>query len=97
MPLVLVCIVTRAWRITRPRWKLAAKIVLHPCLYALLSLWMGHPVIALAWIHQGLFGLGGHIWFCKTHGFTWYSVEDPQRYAILSQETVLNTVAKRRR
>jgi hypothetical protein len=76
------------WRLVWPRWKLVAKIVLHPCLYAVLSYFIGHWSIAIAWIHQGLLGLGGHIWFSRKHGFTWYAVEDPEEYVRLSKAAV---------
>jgi hypothetical protein len=75
------------WRLVWPRWKLVAKVVLHPLLYAGLSLLLGHWSILVAWVHQGL-GLAGHIWFSRKHGFTWYSVEDPARYVELSKAMV---------
>jgi hypothetical protein len=70
-----------------PRWKLYGKLLLHPCIYALLSLAVGHWSIVIAWLHQGL-GLGGHMWFSRRHGFKWYAVEDPERYLRLSKEMV---------
>ena len=54
---------------------------------ALLSWWLGHWSLALALAHQGL-GMAGHIWFCRRHGFTWYKVEDPERYVALSKQLV---------
>jgi hypothetical protein len=83
VPMVLLALVT--WRLVWPRWKLVAKLVVHPSIYAILSLWIGHWCILVAWIHQGLLGLGGHIWFSRKHGFTWYAVEDPARYVELSK------------
>ena len=74
------------WRLVWPRWKLLAKPLLHPCIYALLSVWMGHWSILVAWLHQGVLGLGGHIWFSRKHGFRWYSAEDPDRYVALSKQ-----------
>lgn len=41
----------------------------------------------LGWLNQGT-GLGFHLWFCRKHGFTWYAVEDPQRYVGLSKRAV---------
>ena len=76
------------WRLVWPRWKLVAKLVLHPLLYAGLSLLIGHWSVVVAWLHQGVLGLGGHIWFARRHGFTWYAVEDPARYVALSKHTV---------
>lgn len=76
------------WQVTWPRWKLGAKLVLHPCVYALLSVYIGHWSVLVAWVHQGVLGLGGHIWFSRKHGFTWYAVEDPERYIRLSKESV---------
>jgi hypothetical protein len=76
------------WRVVWPRWKLVAKIVLHPLLYAVLSLYIGHWSVLVAWLHQGVLGRGGHIWFSRRHGFTWYAVEDPDRYVRLSREMV---------
>jgi hypothetical protein len=92
IPVVFVAAIT--WRLTWPRWKLWAKLIVHPCLYALLSLVVGHWSVVIAWVHQGVFGLGGHIWFSMKHGFTWYAVEDPERYVQLSKEMV--GVARRR-
>jgi hypothetical protein len=86
VPMVLLAAIT--WRLVWPRWKLVAKVLIHPFIYALLSLYIGHWSILLAWLHQGLLGLGGHIWFSRKHGFTWYAVEDPERYVILSKATV---------
>jgi hypothetical protein len=86
IPMVALASVT--WRVVWPRWKLVAKIVLHPLIYAVLSLLIGHWSVLVAWLHQGLLGLGGHIWFSRKHGFTWYAVEDPDRYVQLSREMV---------
>lgn len=85
-PLVALTAIT--WRLVWPRWKLVAKLLVHPCLYALLSLFIGHWSVLVAWIHQGLFGLGVHVWFSRRHGFTWYAVEDPERYIALSKAMV---------
>jgi len=76
------------WRVTWPKWKLVVKLVLHPCIYALLSVYISHWSILIAWVHQGILGLGGHMWFCRKHGFTWYAVEDPDRYVLLSKAWV---------
>lgn len=86
IPMVLLASVT--WRLVWPRWKLIAKVLLQPCIYAILSAYLGHFSVLIAWIHQGVFGLGGHIWFSRKHGFTWYAVEDPERYVSLSKEMV---------
>lgn len=86
IPMVLLAAFT--WRLVWPRWKLVAKVLLHPCIYAILSVYIGHWSVAIAWIHQGLLGLGGHIWFSRKHGFTWYAVEDPDRYVALSKAMV---------
>jgi hypothetical protein len=84
IPMVLLASVT--WRLVWPRWKLFAKLLVHPSIYAILSFWVGHWSILVAWVHQGVIGLGGHIWFCKAHGFKWYSVQDPDRYVELSKQ-----------
>ena len=76
------------WRVVWPRWKLVAKLVLHPLVYAVLSFYIGHWSVLVAWLHQGVLGLGGHVWFSRKHGFTWYAVEDPERYIRLSREMV---------
>jgi hypothetical protein len=75
------------WRVVWPRWKLVVKLVAHPCLYLALALVIGHWSVPLAWVHQGA-GLAGHIWFSKKHGFTWYAVEDPERYVAASRAMV---------
>ena len=86
LPMVALAAVT--WRLVWPRWKLVAKLVLHPCIYAVLAYYIGFWSVVIAWVHQGVLGLGGHIWFSRKHGFTWYSVEDPERYVRLSKEMV---------
>lgn len=86
IPMALLAAIT--WRLVWPRWKLVAKVLLHPCIYAILSVYIGHWSVVIAWIHQGVLGLGGHIWFSRKHGFTWYAVEDPERYVALSKEMV---------
>jgi hypothetical protein len=86
IPMVLLATVT--WRLVWPKWKLVTKLLLHPCLYAALSFGLGHWSVLIAWVHQGVLGLGGHIWFSRKHGFTWYAVEDPLRYVELSKRAV---------
>lgn len=86
LPMALLALVT--WRLVWPRWKLVAKVVLHPLIYALVAYHIGFWSVVIAWIHQGVLGLGGHIWFSRKHGFTWYAVEDPERYVRLSQAMV---------
>lgn len=86
LPLALLASVS--WRLVWPRWKLVTKLVVHPCVYAVLAYYIGFWSVVIAWIHQGVFGLGVHIWFSRRHGFTWYSVEDPERYVRLSKEWV---------
>lgn len=75
------------WRIIWPRWKRWGKLALHPVLYLGLALLIGHWIVPVAWIHQG-FGLVGHMWFSKKHGFTWYAVENPDRYIALSRASI---------
>lgn len=75
------------WRVVWPRWKLVGKLLLHPVPYFALALVIGHWSVPLAWAHQGA-GLAGHVWFSKKHGFTWYAVEDPERYVALSKAAV---------
>lgn len=57
IPMVALAAVT--WRLVWPRWKLIAKLLVHPCIYALLSLYIGHWSVLIAWIHQGVLGLDG--------------------------------------
>lgn len=85
VPMIVLAVIT--WRLVWPRWKLIAKAIVHPFIYALLSLYIGHFSILVAWTHQ-LIGLGGHIGFSRKHGFTWYAVEDPERYVALSKAAV---------
>lgn len=84
----LVVLATLTWRLVWPRWKLVVKLILHPVLYAALSYYIGHWSVLIAWVHQGVLGLGGHIWFSRKHGFSWYAVEDPERYVQLSKAAV---------
>ena len=88
IPVVGLAIIT--WRVVWPTWKLIAKLIIHPCIYVLLAFYIGHWSILIAWLHQGVFGFGGHLWFCRKHGFTWYAVEDPERYIQLSKKAVEN-------
>ena len=75
------------WRLVWPRWKIAGKTAFYLGAVAALSLAIGHWSVVLAWLHQAV-GLGIHIWFSRRHGFTWYAVEDPERYVALSKEMV---------
>jgi len=75
------------WRLVWPRWKLPGKTLAYVGIVALLSWWIGPWSLLVGWVHQGL-GLGFHLWFCRKHGFTWYAVEDPERYVALSKQAV---------
>ncbi len=75
------------WRLIWPKWKIVGKSVAFFGLVALGSWLIGHWVLLLALAHQGL-GLGVHIWFSRRNGFTWYAVEDPERYVELSKQMV---------
>lgn len=85
VPALLLATIT--WRVVWPRWKLVAKLLLHPCFYLALALFIGHWSVLVAWMHQGI-GFAGHVWFSQKHGFTWYAVEDPARYMALSKASV---------
>lgn len=56
IPMIALALIT--WRLVWPRWKLVAKVVVHPFLYAILSIFLGAWSILIAWIHQGVLGLG---------------------------------------
>ena len=75
------------WRLVWPRWKIGGKIVAYLVGVAVASWFVGHWSVLLGWLHQGL-GLVFHLWFCRRHGFTWYAVEDPERYVELSKQMV---------
>lgn len=75
------------WRVIWPRWKAYGKGVAYVVVVAILSLFLGHWSVVLGWVHQ-MTGLVFHYWFCRRHGFTWYSVEDPERYIALSKAWV---------
>lgn len=85
VPALLMSLIT--WRLIWPRWKRVAKLLIHPCAYAVLAFVIGPWSVPLAWAHQGI-GLAGHVWFSKQNGFTWYAVEDPERYVALSKASV---------
>ncbi len=85
IPALLLSAVT--WRLIWPRWKRVTKLFLHPCLYAVLAVFIGPWSVPIAWVHQGI-GLAGHVWFSKQYGFTWYAVEDPARYVALSKASL---------
>jgi hypothetical protein len=92
VPALILAAVT--WRVVWPRWKLIAKLLLHPALYFCLALAIGHWSIPIAWLHQGL-GLAGHVSFARKNGFTWYAIEDPDRYVALSRAAVGEWARKR--
>ena len=77
-----------SWRIVWPRWKLYGKAMFYFSATALLSWTIGHYSVLVMWLHQAL-GLVFHIAFCRRHGFTWYAVEDPERYVELSKQLLL--------
>ena len=52
-----------------------------------LSFWIGHWSVLAGVLHQA-FGLAVHIWFSRKHGFTWWRVEEPERYVALSKAMV---------
>lgn len=75
------------WRVIWPRWKIPGKILFYVGAVALLSLWIGSWSVLLGWLHQAM-GFAFHIRFCRRHGFTWWAVEDPERYVTLSKRAV---------
>lgn len=77
-----------SWRLVWPRWKLFGKLLIQPCVYLILAIYIHHWSILVGWIHQGALGLGVHIWFSRKHGFTWWAVEDAERYIQLSKSAV---------
>jgi len=84
-PLVVGLLAT--WRLIWPWWKIPGKALTYVLGVAALAWAFGHVAVLLGWLHQGL-GLAFHVWFCRTHGFTWYAVEDPERYVELSKRMV---------
>jgi hypothetical protein len=93
LPVVGLAVIT--WRVVWPKWKLVGKLLVHPAVYLLLAFLIGHWSVLVAWAHQGV-GLAGHIWFSKKHGFTWYAVEDPERYVALSKAAVAELGSQRK-
>ena len=63
---------------------LATLLLLHPMVYFGLALLIGPWSVLVARVHQGI-GLAGHIRFSRKQGFTWYAVDDPERYIALSK------------
>jgi hypothetical protein len=82
------------WQLIWPQWKRWGKLALHPVLYFGLALLIEYWSVPVASVHQSL-GLAGHVWFSKKHGFTWYAVEDPDRYVALSKAAVTSFGAER--
>ena len=74
-------------RLVWPRWKIPGKIAFYVAGVGLLSTWIGSWSVLLGWLHQCV-GILFHIRFSRRHGFTWYAVEDPERYVRLSREAV---------
>jgi hypothetical protein len=75
------------WRLIWPRWKVWGKTAFYFAAVSVLSLLIGHWSVVLAWLHQAA-GLAGHIWFSRKNGFTWWAVEDTERYVALSKAAV---------
>jgi hypothetical protein len=75
------------WRVVWPRWKLVGKLLLLPLVYFGLALLFGLWRVPVAWLHQGL-GLAGQVRFSQKLGFTWFAVEDPERYVALSKASI---------
>lgn len=73
------------WRVIWPRWKMYGKTIAYVGTVAALSYFIGHWSVLIGWLHQ-MTGLAFHYWFCRRNGFTWYAVEDPDRYIALSKE-----------
>lgn len=92
-PALLLSLVT--WRLIWPRWKRVTKLLVHLSVYVALAFFIGPWSVPIAWVHQGI-GLAGHMWFSKQHGFTWYAVEDPERYVRLSQTSLEQWAQKSR-
>lgn len=69
-------LVSITWRLVWPGWKLIGKLLLHPCVDAIWSIYIGLWSVLISWLHQGS-ALAGHISFSRKHGFTWYAVKDP--------------------
>jgi hypothetical protein len=65
------------WRVIWPRWKVVGKVAFHTVTGASSS---AGSIKAP--------GLAFHVWFCRKHGFTWYAVEDPERYVARSKEFI---------
>ena len=63
------------------------KAVFYFGVVALLSAVIGHWSVLVGWLHQ-LLGLAFHIHFSRKHGFSWWAVEDPERYVALSKAMV---------
>lgn len=55
----MVALAALTWRLVWPKWKLVVKLLLHPCIYAILSFYIGHWSVAVAWVHQGSSGWAG--------------------------------------
>ena len=83
------------WEVIWPRWKVYGKGAFYVAAVAILSVLLGHWSILIGWLHQSI-GLVFHVWFCKRHGFTWYAVEDPERYVALTRGWVAGKEASPR-
>jgi len=77
------------WRLVWPKWKIAGKGLFSLGVTAALSWWLGHWSLLFILLHSGL-GIAFHLWWCQRHGFTWYAVEDPERYISLQKEWLLD-------
>ena len=75
------------WRLVWPRWKVFGKGAFYFSAVAFGSWLIGHLILLFAFLHQGV-GIAVHMWFCRKHGFTWYAVEDAERYVELSRAVV---------
>ena len=70
------------------------KVAAYLIAVAALALFIGHWSVVVGWLHQSA-GLMFHVVFCRKHGFSWYAVEDPQKYVALSMNSVGYTPSSR--
>lgn len=82
------------WNLIWPRWKRYGKLLFSVVVSVLLAAMVGWWSLIFILGHP-LMGLVGHLWWCRSHGFDWKSV-DPEQYRASQEAWVARMNARQR-